>query len=182
MVTILCILLALVTFIMSMAILVQDPKQAGLSGSFGMGGEQMLGAGTPNAISKFTGFLAVAFLVLCLVIGLVDESVQNKSGLKAQEGDLEGIETTFESADPAAGTGETGAVDTGLGGAVTIDTGAAGGAITIDTGTAGATTTTDGGTGEAATTDGDAADPATPDPSTTPVEAEGGAAGAGSGG
>ena len=178
MVTILCILLALVTFIMSMAILVQDPKQAGLSGSFGMGGEQMLGAGTPNAISKFTGFLAVAFLVLCLVIGLVDESVQNKSGLKAQEGDLEAT----VGADPAAGTGETGAVDTGLGGAVTIDTGAAGGAITIDTGTGGATTTTDGGTGEAATTDGDAADPATPDPSTAPVEAEGGAAGAGSGG
>ena len=108
MVTILCILLALVTFIMSMAILVQDPKQAGLSGSFGMGGEQMLGAGTPNAISKFTGFLAVAFLVLCLVIGLVDESVQNKSGLKAQEGDLE-----------ATVGGREGPLDRGAGGVIT---------------------------------------------------------------
>ena len=54
MVTFLCIVLALLTFMMSMAILVQEPKQAGLSGSFGMGGEQMLGAGSPNATDRRT--------------------------------------------------------------------------------------------------------------------------------
>ena len=104
MVTFLCIVLALITFMMSMAILVQEPKQGGLSGSFGMGGEQMLGAGSPNAISKFTGILAACFLVLCLVIGLVDQASQEQTGIKQQPGDTSGLDPAVGGpADPGAG-------------------------------------------------------------------------------
>lgn len=105
MVIFLCIVLALVTFMMSMAILVQEPKQSGLSGSFGMGGEQMLGAGSPNAISKFTGVLAAIFLGLCLVIGLVDQKAQDTTSIELQEGDTTGGDPGFEAID--GGTGES---------------------------------------------------------------------------
>ena len=91
MVTLLCIVLALITFLMSMAILIQEPKQSGLSGSFGMGGEQMLGAGSPNAISKFTGILAALFFVLCLAIGLLDQAAQEETSIEPREGDTSGV-------------------------------------------------------------------------------------------
>ena len=102
----LSILLAFVTFAMSMAILLQEPKQAGLSGSFGMGGDQMLGAGSPNALSKFTGFLAVGFLVLCLGIGLLKKQDISSSDIQMQEGDTRGVTTSISDENaPAPGEG-----------------------------------------------------------------------------
>lgn len=82
MIVFLCIILALLTFLMGMAILLQEPKQSGLSGSFGMGGDAMLGAGKPNALSRFTGILAGAFLVLCLGIGLLEQREMKQSGIE----------------------------------------------------------------------------------------------------
>ncbi len=94
MIILLSIVLAFVTFAMCMAILLQEPKQAGLSGSFGMGGDQMLGAGSPNALSKFTGYLAVGFLVLCLSIGLLKKQDMGSSGIQLQDGDTRGVTTS----------------------------------------------------------------------------------------
>ena len=95
----LMIVLAFVSLIMGMAILLQEPKQAGLSGSFGMGGDQMLGAGTPNPLSKLTGWLAAVFLALCLVIGLVQKSSAEKSSIPMQAGDTSGLAPAISNPD-----------------------------------------------------------------------------------
>jgi preprotein translocase subunit SecG len=90
-VILLCIVLALVTFLMGMAILLQEPKQSGLSGSFGMGGDQMLGAGSANPLSKLTGILASVFLALCLGIGLLEQSASEQSRIPELPGDEAGV-------------------------------------------------------------------------------------------
>ncbi len=105
MVTLLCIVLGIVSFLMCMAILVQEPKQGGLSGTFGMGGDQMLGAGNPNAISKFTGILAGTFLVLCLLIGLVDQASQEQTGIKDIPGDSSGLDPSVGAPPDPGGAG-----------------------------------------------------------------------------
>jgi len=91
MVILLCIVLALVTFLMGMAILLQEPKQSGLSGSFGMGGDQMLGAGSANPLSKLTGILAAAFLVLCLGIGLLEQKEATDTSIEERAEDGSGV-------------------------------------------------------------------------------------------
>lgn len=90
-VVLLCIILAIVTFLMGMAILLQEPKQSGLSGSFGMGGDQMLGAGSANPLSKLTGILAAVFLALCLGIGLLEEKRAHDTSIEERAEDTTGV-------------------------------------------------------------------------------------------
>ena len=136
MVTFLSIVLAFVTLIMGMAILLQEPKQAGLSGSFGMGGDQMLGAGTPNPLSKLTGWLAVAFLVLCLGIGLIEKGVSAESGIQEQPGDTSGLAPAISNPDAAL----PGELDIGTPGGTTGADGITDGPTDGTTGTSGTTT------------------------------------------
>jgi protein translocase SecG subunit len=107
MITLLCILLALVTFLMGMAILLQEPKQSGLSGSFGMGGDQMLGAGSPNPLSKFTGILAGVFLVLCLGIGLLEQKRMTDTAIEERAEDASGVPPAVGSTDELGGDATT---------------------------------------------------------------------------
>jgi protein translocase SecG subunit len=142
---ILYIILGGVTLVMGLAILLQEPKQAGLGGSFGMGGDQMLGARSPNALSRFTGMLSVAFLVLCLGIGLLDKVEAGRSSIDPQAGDQSGMRTSVE---PVGTTPEgDGAIDGATDGGAT-DGGATDGAD------AGATDT-DAGAAETTPADGE---------------------------
>jgi len=142
---ILYIILGGVTLVMGRAILLQEPKQAGLGGSFGMGGDQMLGARSPNALSRFTGMLSVAFLVLCLGIGLLDKVEAGRSSIDPQAGDQSGMRTSVE---PVGTTPEgDGAIDGATDGGAT-DGGATDGAD------AGATDT-DAGAAETTPADGE---------------------------
>jgi protein translocase SecG subunit len=136
---ILYIILGGVTLVMGLAILLQEPKQAGLGGSFGMGGDQMLGARSPNALSRFTGMLSVAFLVLCLGIGLLDKVEAGRSSIDPQAGDQSGMRTSVE---PVGTTPEgDGAIDGATDGGATD--GADAGATDTDAGAA-ETTPADG--------------------------------------
>ncbi|MGA1780237.1 MAG: preprotein translocase subunit SecG [Planctomycetota bacterium] len=148
MLIILYIILGGVTLVMGLAILLQEPKQAGLGGSFGMGGDQMLGARSPNALSRFTGMLSVAFLVLCLGIGLLDKVEAGRSSIDPQAGDQSGMRTSVE---PVGTTPE---------GDGAIDGATDGGA-------------TDGGATDGGATDGGATDGAAGAAETTPADGEG---------
>ena len=65
MITVLMILLGLVTVLLGFVILIQEPKQAGLSGAFGLGGtDQMMGTKPTSGIGRFTAYLSVIFFVL----------------------------------------------------------------------------------------------------------------------
>ena len=139
MLIILYIILGGVTLVMGLTILLQEPKQAGLGGSFGMGGDQMLGARSPNALSRFTGMLSVAFLVLCLGIGLLDKVEAGRSSIDPQAGDQSGMRTSVE---PVGTTPEgDGAIDGATDGGATD--GADAGATDTDAGAA-ETTPADG--------------------------------------
>jgi preprotein translocase subunit SecG len=105
MVIVLCILLAIVTFLMGVAILLQEPKQSGLSGSFGMGGDQMLGTGKPNELSKFTGILAAAFILISMGVVLLDEGAKGRSVIEEQAGDEANVSPAPLTVPPPGGTG-----------------------------------------------------------------------------
>lgn len=116
---------------MGLAILLQEPKQAGLSGAFGLGGDsQMLGTSPTSGIAKLTRFLAVVFFALCLSVGIIakeegstsilqDDDPVNASVTTSSEeegvvgiGDALGDDASIESTSTdAAGTDTTGATD-----------------------------------------------------------------------
>ena len=105
----------------------------------------MLGARSPNALSRFTGMLSVAFLVLCLGIGLLDKVEAGRSSIDPQAGDQSGMRTSVE---PVGTTPEgDGAIDGATDGGAT-DGGATDGAD------AGATDT-DAGAAETTPADGE---------------------------
>ena len=67
---------------------------------------------SPNAMTKFTTMLSIAFLVLCLAIGLLDQRKSGQSSIEQQAGDQSGLRTTVESSeDPAAAGAGAGATD-----------------------------------------------------------------------
>jgi protein translocase SecG subunit len=152
---ILYIILGGVTLVMGLAILLQEPKQAGLGGSFGMGGDQMLGARSPNALSRFTGMLSVAFLVLCLGIGLLDKVEAGRSSIDPQAGDQSGMRTSVE---PVGTTPEgDGAIDGATDGASdgATDGGATDGADAGATDADAGATDADAGAAETTPADGE---------------------------
>ena len=153
-ISVLYVLLGFVSVLMGLAILLQEPKQAGLSGAFGLGGDnQMLGTSPASGIAKLTRLLAVVFFALCLGVGI----------LAKEEGSSSILED--DPANPAVTTGETAGTDVGdaLGG----DMAGEGGAV-IEVVDPVATENTDAA---ATSTEGEAAE-ATP-AETTPAEADG---------
>ncbi|MEO2148808.1 MAG: preprotein translocase subunit SecG, partial [bacterium] len=84
-VTFLMIVLGLVTVLLGFVILIQEPKQAGLSGAFGgMGGsDQMMGTKATSGIGRFTAILSVTFFSLCIIVGVVSSSDRDSSRLKS---------------------------------------------------------------------------------------------------
>lgn len=106
MLTFLMIALGLVTFLMGVAILLQEPKQGGLSGAFGMGGDQMLGTSSSSGISRFTTLLAVVFFGLSIAVGVMSTASSNTSSIRGVEGDVSGTGSSIESLDLGGGLEE----------------------------------------------------------------------------
>ena len=84
-VTFLMIVLGLVTVLLGFVILIQEPKQAGLSGAFGgMGGsDQMMGTKATSGIGRFTAILSVTFFSLCILVGVVSSGDRDSSRLQS---------------------------------------------------------------------------------------------------
>ena len=81
--TLLYIFLGVVSVLMGLAILIQEPKQAGLSGAFGLGGDsQMLGTSPTSGVAKFTITLAVVFFLLCVGVGILAQQQKGSSMLQ----------------------------------------------------------------------------------------------------
>jgi preprotein translocase subunit SecG len=64
-------LFLLLTWILSLYILVQESKSLGLGASFGGdAGESLFGTSTADVLKKFTAWTAVIFMVLCILLSL----------------------------------------------------------------------------------------------------------------
>ena len=115
-ISVLYVLLGFVSVLMGLAILLQEPKQAGLSGAFGLGGDnQMLGTSPASGIAKLTRLLAVVFFALCLGVGILAKEESSSSMLQD------------DPSNPAVTTGETAGAD--LGDALGGDMAGEGGAV-----------------------------------------------------
>ena len=157
-ISVLYVLLGFVSVLMGLAILLQEPKQAGLSGAFGLGGDnQMLGTSPASGIAKLTRLLAVVFFALCLGVGILAKEESSSSMLQD------------DPSNPALTTDETAGADLGadLGDALGGDVAGEGGAV-IEVVDPVATENTDAAETSA---EGEAAE-ATP-AETTPAEADG---------
>jgi protein translocase SecG subunit len=128
-VTFLMIALGFVTVLLGFVILIQEPKQAGLSGAFGggMGGsDQMMGTKATSGIGRFTAILSVTFFSLCILVGVISSSDRDSSRLQSDT-----VEPGFGSIDGAA---DSDGVGDAIGDAIGDDTPAA-----IDDGSDGST-------------------------------------------
>ena len=57
--------------ILCFVVLIQESKSTGLGASFGgEGGESLFGASTADVLKKFTAWLAVIFLIACVLLSL----------------------------------------------------------------------------------------------------------------
>ncbi|MCE5318325.1 MAG: preprotein translocase subunit SecG [Parachlamydia sp.] len=64
-------LLLLLCFVLCFVVLIQESKSTGLGASFGgEGGESLFGASTADVLKKFTAWLAVIFLISCVLLSL----------------------------------------------------------------------------------------------------------------
>lgn len=82
-VSMMMIVLGMVTLLLGFVILIQEPKQAGLSGAFGLGGtDQMMGTKSSSGIGRFTAYLSVVFLLLCISVGVMARGEKDSSRLK----------------------------------------------------------------------------------------------------
>ncbi len=67
MLTTLTILIAIVAFLLVIAVLIQNPKGGGIDTTYGSGAQQMFGAArSTETIEKITWYLAAALIVLCI--------------------------------------------------------------------------------------------------------------------
>ena len=81
----LCALLCLV-------ILIQESKSLGLGASFGGDpGESLFGTSTADVLKKFTAWLAICFMVACILLSLWPASIGN-SRTKALPTTIEDVE------------------------------------------------------------------------------------------
>ncbi len=72
-----------ISLILCFVILIQESKSTGLGGSFGGdSGESLFGTSTPDVLKKITAYLAVAFLVGCVVLSLWTASLSRTASRK----------------------------------------------------------------------------------------------------
>jgi preprotein translocase subunit SecG len=65
------ILFMLLSALLCFVILIQESKSTGLGSSFGGdSGESLFGTSTADVLKKFTGWLAVVFFSLCVILSL----------------------------------------------------------------------------------------------------------------
>lgn len=77
--------------VLCLVILIQESKSLGLGASFGGDpGESLFGTSTAAVLKKFTAWLAVAFMVACVLLSIWSSSMG--------EGQVESIQTAIEEA------------------------------------------------------------------------------------
>ncbi len=86
MITFLTILIALICLMLTLVVLIQNPKGGGLDSTFGgSGANQMFGAAkSTDLVEKITWGLAIALFVLCIITAIV----VNGGGAAAAGSDL----------------------------------------------------------------------------------------------
>jgi preprotein translocase subunit SecG len=70
----------LLTWILSLVILVQESKSLGFGASFGgNAGESLFGTSTADVLKKFTAYAAVGFMALCVLLSFWTGSMARNS-------------------------------------------------------------------------------------------------------
>jgi protein translocase SecG subunit len=84
---VLTVFLVINCLLLILLVLVQLPKKdAGAGLAFGAGAaDALFGAGSGNALTKITKYATIAFLVLAVLLGYLDDSLYNKSSGSAFE-------------------------------------------------------------------------------------------------
>ncbi len=104
--TFLYIILVIISLLLMMVILMQSSKGGGLAGTFGGGNTASAlfgGVGAGNFLTKLTGGLAVAFMVIIILIGILNKggSSDQSDFQKELQEDIFIPGTQFEAAIPA---------------------------------------------------------------------------------
>jgi len=105
--TFLYILLVTISLLLMLVILMQSSKGGGLAGTFGGGSTASAlfgGVGAGNFLTKLTGGLAVAFMVIILLIGILNKggSANQTDFQKELQEELIVPGTQFEASSPAS--------------------------------------------------------------------------------
>ena len=76
----------LVAALLCLVIMIQESKSMGLGASFGGGdsGDSLFGTSTADVLKKFTGYLAMVFMVLCVVLSIWTTKISKQPTFKAQ--------------------------------------------------------------------------------------------------
>ncbi len=74
------ILFLILCFVLCVSILVQESKSLGLGASFGGdAGDSLFGTSTAEVLKKFTAWLGVAFIALCILLSIASETISKTS-------------------------------------------------------------------------------------------------------
>jgi preprotein translocase subunit SecG len=86
-------LFMLLCIVLCLVILIQESKSLGLGASFGGDpGESLFGTSTAEVLKKFTAWLAVVFMISCVLLSLWSASIGEKR--------LQSLPTTIEEIQP----------------------------------------------------------------------------------
>jgi preprotein translocase subunit SecG len=86
-------LFLLLCFVLCFVVLIQESKSTGLGASFGgEGGESLFGASTADVLKKFTAWLAIIFLVSCVLLSLWTASLARSKASDAPPFTMERID------------------------------------------------------------------------------------------
>lgn len=87
------ILFMLLSALLCFVILIQESKSTGLGSSFGGdSGESLFGTSTADVLKKFTGWLAVVFFSLCVILSLWTNALGRANQTSSAPFTMENIE------------------------------------------------------------------------------------------
>lgn len=84
MVTALTILIAIISVLLMLVVLIQNPKGGGVDSTFGgQGANQLFGASkSTNLVEKATWGLAIVLVVLCIITTIVISNTTGETGIQ----------------------------------------------------------------------------------------------------
>lgn len=76
------IIFVMVSLLLCFVILIQESKSMGMGASFGGGdsGDSLFGTSTADVLKKFTGWLALIFMVACIILSAWTASLGRADG------------------------------------------------------------------------------------------------------
>lgn len=81
---ILLVLFVIISLLLIFLVAVQDENSVGLGGVFGGSSDSTFGSGTSSFITKATTILAVCFIVVSLLLGIVNKTANKDTVLDGQ--------------------------------------------------------------------------------------------------